>query len=58
VFSPGDVTSPEDVTSALDAASALGQIRSMVHCAGRSQRMRVVWTRRASRGPSTPSRVS
>jgi len=42
VFSPGDVTSPEDVTSALDAASALGQIRSMVHCAGRSQRMRVV----------------
>jgi NAD(P)-dependent dehydrogenase (short-subunit alcohol dehydrogenase family) len=41
-FAPADVTDTETVQSALDAAGRLGDLRAVVHCAGRGQRMRVV----------------
>lgn len=42
VFSPGDVTDPASVDRALDAAEAAGELRGVVHCAGRGGTMRIV----------------
>lgn len=41
-FGAADVTSASEVAAALDEATAAGPLRAVVHCAGRSQRMRVV----------------
>ncbi len=41
-FAPADVTDTASVEEALDLAESLGELRAVVHCAGRGQRMRVV----------------
>lgn len=42
VFAPADVTDATGVGAALDAAEALGELRGVVHCAGRGGTMRIV----------------
>lgn len=41
-FAPADVTDPVAVGTALDQAQELGELRGVVHCAGRGGAMRVV----------------
>jgi len=41
-FAAADVTDPEGVTAALDVAESLGQLRGVVHCAGRGGALRLV----------------
>lgn len=41
-FAPADVTDPDSVVAALDLAESLGPLRSVVHCAGRGLRVRLV----------------
>jgi NAD(P)-dependent dehydrogenase (short-subunit alcohol dehydrogenase family) len=41
-FAPGDVTDPVAVGAALDQAQELGELRGLVHCAGRGGAMRIV----------------
>lgn len=41
-FSPGDVTSEADVQAAVDLANAGGNLRAVVHCAGRGGALRVL----------------
>lgn len=42
VFAPADVTDPEAVSAAVDVAAADGDLRVLVHCAGRGGPVRVV----------------
>lgn len=42
VFAPADVTSEEQMNAALDTACALGDLRAVVHCAGRGLTLRVL----------------
>jgi NAD(P)-dependent dehydrogenase (short-subunit alcohol dehydrogenase family) len=42
VFAPADVTDTASVEAALDAAERLGELRGVVHCAGRGGTMRIV----------------
>jgi NAD(P)-dependent dehydrogenase (short-subunit alcohol dehydrogenase family) len=41
-FAPADVTDEESVDAALDLAETLGQLRALVHCAGRGGTVRLV----------------
>jgi NAD(P)-dependent dehydrogenase (short-subunit alcohol dehydrogenase family) len=41
-FSAADVTDPEAVDAALDLAGGLGDVRALVHCAGRGGTVRLV----------------
>jgi NAD(P)-dependent dehydrogenase (short-subunit alcohol dehydrogenase family) len=41
-FVPGDVTDPASVTAAVEVARAVAPLRTLVHCAGRGGRSRVV----------------
>lgn len=41
-FAPGDVTDPASVDAALDMAETLGEVRGVVHCAGRGGPVRVL----------------
>ena len=41
-FTPAYVTSEEQLEAALDAAAELGEIRVLVHCAGRGKPLRIV----------------
>src|SRR5271155_2095881 len=41
-FVAADVTSTEEMQPVFDAAEEFGPLRAVVHCAGRSQRMRIV----------------
>lgn len=41
-FAPADVTDPAGVEAALDLAQSLGDLRGVVHCAGRGGALRIV----------------
>lgn len=42
-FAPADVTSPTDINRALDVASQMGNVRGLIHCAGRGgDRLRIL----------------
>jgi len=41
-FSPSDVRDPQGVAAALDVAESLGELRGVVHCAGRGGALRLV----------------